>query len=392
MSNTNHRRGREAFGRQKISTLFKNLTAVAPQLIKDEIALAKSGLQETGKKAGIGVGLFGGAAFFAFFGAIALIIALVFGLATVMSPWAAALVTAIILFVLALIAALIGKSSITKAFKENKSTEAVDGIKYDAKIVAQGSQAELESSSDKAKSQEIEKAKKAKEEKAEKKAQPSPEQLKRRIDASRSYLGDTMDGILYKLDFNARGKEFFEENSAKVKDTFGQVKDDMPERIEGLKKISSDFVYGREQQIGIGVAATAGTLVVSKSLTPKSREKRATKKAEKVELKNDKGNKKSDRKNAKLEKLEARETAKAEKQEQREAARHSKKKAAQEAKAKKVQKQEARETAKAQKQEQREAAKVEKQEAREAAKAEKQEQREAVKVEKQEAREAAKAA
>jgi hypothetical protein len=83
--------------------------------VRDELRLAQLELQEKGKRAGIGAGLFGGAGGLAFYGGGALVAGLILLLATAVDGWIAALIVAAALFAGAGILALTGKKQIDQA-------------------------------------------------------------------------------------------------------------------------------------------------------------------------------------------------------------------------------------------------------------------------------------
>ncbi|GGM40897.1 hypothetical protein GCM10011608_27040 [Micromonospora sonchi] len=85
------------------------------RLVRDELALARAELTEKGRRAGIGVGLLAGGGALAFFGLGALITAAILLLALVLPAWAAALIVAAALFLVAGVLALIGKRQVGQA-------------------------------------------------------------------------------------------------------------------------------------------------------------------------------------------------------------------------------------------------------------------------------------
>jgi len=97
------------------SDLVKQLSDQATHLVRAEVELAKAELSQKGKQAGIGAGMFGGAGLFAVLGLGALVAAIIALLATAMDTWVAALITAIGLFIVAGIAALLGRSRVQQA-------------------------------------------------------------------------------------------------------------------------------------------------------------------------------------------------------------------------------------------------------------------------------------
>ena len=114
--------------------LVRDVTELVPRLVQEELALAKAELTEKGKHAGVGVGLFGGGGLFAFFGIAVLIAAAVLGLAEAVPAWASALIVAAVLFLIAAIMALIGRSQVKQAVPPVPS-EAVDSTKLDVQTV-----------------------------------------------------------------------------------------------------------------------------------------------------------------------------------------------------------------------------------------------------------------
>ncbi|MGV0607779.1 phage holin family protein [Mycobacterium sp. 852014-52144_SCH5372336] len=93
-----------------VGELMSQLSTQTSRLIRDEMRLAQKEFQESARHAGIGAGLFSVAGLLAFFGAATLIAAGVAALSLVLPVWAAALIVAAVLFVIAGIAALVGRS------------------------------------------------------------------------------------------------------------------------------------------------------------------------------------------------------------------------------------------------------------------------------------------
>ena len=77
--------------------------------------LATAELQEKGKRAGIGAGLFGGAGVVMLYGVGALVAAVILLLATALAAWLSALIVAVVLLAGAGIAALMGKKQVEQA-------------------------------------------------------------------------------------------------------------------------------------------------------------------------------------------------------------------------------------------------------------------------------------
>lgn len=123
-----------------IGELLSRVPAQTSQLVRDEIRLAQAELTQKGKRAGIGVGLFGGAGVFTLYGVGALVAAAILGLAQAVDGWLAALIVAAALFVIAGIAALIGKNEVQQAVPPVPQ-EAVASVKTDIETIKPGASA-----------------------------------------------------------------------------------------------------------------------------------------------------------------------------------------------------------------------------------------------------------
>lgn len=95
--------------------LVQQATEQLSRLIRDEFALAKIEVAEKGRQAGKGAGLLGGSALMAFYGGGALIATVILLLALAMPAWVAALIVTVVLFVIAGVAALIGRNRVRDA-------------------------------------------------------------------------------------------------------------------------------------------------------------------------------------------------------------------------------------------------------------------------------------
>jgi uncharacterized membrane protein YqjE len=117
-----------------LGALVHDMTQQMSTLVRDEIRLAQAEMTQKGKKAGIGAGLFGGAGLVALYGVAALLATVVLALALVMPAWVAALIVTVVLFAVAGVLALQGKSSVSKATPA-KPEEAIEGFKQDVATV-----------------------------------------------------------------------------------------------------------------------------------------------------------------------------------------------------------------------------------------------------------------
>jgi MFS family permease len=89
--------------------LFKQAEAQFSQLIREELQLARLELADKGRKAGLGIGLFGAGAIIGGLALGALVAAAILGLATTLHAWLAALVVGAALLIIAALTALAGK-------------------------------------------------------------------------------------------------------------------------------------------------------------------------------------------------------------------------------------------------------------------------------------------
>ncbi|MCZ8381582.1 phage holin family protein [Mycobacterium sp. CPCC 205372] len=92
-----------------VGELMSQLSAQTSRLVRDELKLAQKEFQESAKHAGIGAGLISAAGLFAVLGLMTVIAAAVAALSLVLDVWAAALIVALVLFIIAGIAALMSK-------------------------------------------------------------------------------------------------------------------------------------------------------------------------------------------------------------------------------------------------------------------------------------------
>jgi uncharacterized membrane protein YqjE len=117
-----------------LGALVNDLTTQVPELIRSEIRLAQAELTEKGKRAGLGIGMFGGAGIVALYGVGALIATLILLLALAMDAWIAALIVTVVLFAVAGVLALLGKKQVDAATPLAPEM-AVEGVKEDIATV-----------------------------------------------------------------------------------------------------------------------------------------------------------------------------------------------------------------------------------------------------------------
>lgn len=101
-------------GRPSIGELVSALSEKLSSLIRDEIHLAKVEMAQKAKKAGIGLGLFGGAAVLAFWGTGVLIATIILGIAEALPAWLASLIVFVAIMLVAAVLVVVGKRSLEK--------------------------------------------------------------------------------------------------------------------------------------------------------------------------------------------------------------------------------------------------------------------------------------
>jgi uncharacterized membrane protein YqjE len=115
---------------QSVAELVKQLTDQTSRLARLEVELAKAELQEKGKQAGLGAGMFGGAAGLAFYGLGALIACAILALDLAVAGWVAALIVAVVLFAVAGVMALMGRNRVQQATPPTPE-QATESVKED---------------------------------------------------------------------------------------------------------------------------------------------------------------------------------------------------------------------------------------------------------------------
>jgi hypothetical protein len=100
---------------QPVAVLLRDLSEQTSTLVRKELELARLEMTEKGKRAGIGVGMFGGAGLVGLYALGAVVAAAILALATAITPWLAALVVAAVCGAVAGGLALTGKSKVSQA-------------------------------------------------------------------------------------------------------------------------------------------------------------------------------------------------------------------------------------------------------------------------------------
>jgi uncharacterized membrane protein YqjE len=125
---------RHAVEEARLGELVRRLGDQMSTLVRDEIRLAQAEVQEKGKRAGIGAGMFGGAGLLALYGVGALVASAILALGLALEPWAAALIVGGVLLAIAGVLALMGKSRVAEAMPP-VPREAVQSVQEDIAVV-----------------------------------------------------------------------------------------------------------------------------------------------------------------------------------------------------------------------------------------------------------------
>jgi hypothetical protein len=100
---------------ESMGELFKQLSDELSTLVRQELRLAQAEMTEKGKKAGIGIGMFGSAGVVSFLALQALTACIVALLATAMDVWIAALIITVVYAAVAAVLAVSGKKQAAEA-------------------------------------------------------------------------------------------------------------------------------------------------------------------------------------------------------------------------------------------------------------------------------------
>ena len=117
---------------QPVGALLRELSEQTSMLVRKELELARLEMTEKGKRAGIGVGMFGGAGALGVFALGALVAAAILALATAITAWLAALVIAVICAALAGGLAMTGKNKVQQAVPPVPE-QATESVKEDVR-------------------------------------------------------------------------------------------------------------------------------------------------------------------------------------------------------------------------------------------------------------------
>lgn len=107
------------------------------RILRGELQLIQLQLKEKGKNLGLGAAMFAAAGVFAFFAVGVLLAAAVLGLAVVLPAWLSALIIGVVILLIAVVLALIGKSRVQKGEMPSPA-EAKAHLKQDLDAVKKG--------------------------------------------------------------------------------------------------------------------------------------------------------------------------------------------------------------------------------------------------------------
>lgn len=129
--------GKAGLKDESVGNLVKQLSEQTSTLVRQEMRLAQVELQEKGKRAGIGAGMFGAGGLVALFGAATLVAAAVLALSTALEPWLSAIIVGVVLLLVAGVAAVLGKKQIDQATPPAPE-QAIESVKRDVDTVKEG--------------------------------------------------------------------------------------------------------------------------------------------------------------------------------------------------------------------------------------------------------------
>ena len=113
---------------------MRDLAQQTATLVRQEIRLAQVELQEKGKRAGIGAGLFGGSGVVGLYAFGALVAGAILLLAEAVDPWVGAFIVAGVLALVAGVLALTGKKQVDRATPPAPE-QAIESAKQDVDVV-----------------------------------------------------------------------------------------------------------------------------------------------------------------------------------------------------------------------------------------------------------------
>lgn len=122
---------------QPVGELVKQMSEQVSRLVREEMKLAQLELARKGKRAGVGIGMFGGSGLVALYGLACLIACGIIALAAVVAAWLAALIVGVVLLIVAGVVALVGKGQLGQATPPVPE-KAIDNVKADVAEIKEG--------------------------------------------------------------------------------------------------------------------------------------------------------------------------------------------------------------------------------------------------------------
>jgi Flp pilus assembly protein TadB len=116
--------------KRSVAELVNQLSEQTSTLIRQELRLAQTEMQEKGKRFGKGAGMFGGAGLVALYGVGALVAAAVIGVGTLLELWIAAVIVGVVLLAVAGILSLAGRKQVEHG-KPPLPQQAIESAKRD---------------------------------------------------------------------------------------------------------------------------------------------------------------------------------------------------------------------------------------------------------------------
>jgi uncharacterized membrane protein YqjE len=120
----------EELSERSVGELIQELSQQTATLVRKEMRLAQVELQEKGKRAGIGAGMFGGAGLVALYGVGAVVAAVIMLVATAIEPWISALIVGVVLLATAGLLALLGRRQVEQATPP-RPERAMESVQHD---------------------------------------------------------------------------------------------------------------------------------------------------------------------------------------------------------------------------------------------------------------------
>lgn len=120
-----------------VGELVKQASEQLSDVVRSEMRLAQAEMKEKGKRAGVGGGMFGGAALFGLLALWSLVVAAIAAFALLLPVWASALVVAGALLLVAGAMALAGKQQMGTATPP-KPERTISSVKADVEAVREG--------------------------------------------------------------------------------------------------------------------------------------------------------------------------------------------------------------------------------------------------------------